>query len=355
MTPSVTPVIGGVGSPSAPPPAVSGVSHAALLSRTEIYVPPTSKLPDAPEVPGKWQPQYTRDYKSYVVPGLDGIRSSDTVSRATSHAKVLGDDSNLTDWLLSATVLGLARNPEMLEDLHVDGAMHLSDLDFRAKQELKRIGRQAARRVGADDGSDFGTKLHGYLEAIIEGACTIDDVPEPLRPYIVVAFEAMRRHGLNFVGGMSERTVFIPDTNSVGTLDFMVVDENGVLMIGDLKTSNTIQFSWLSIGVQLAQYASSTLILSRDGSHWEPMPEVSRVVGKVLSVPKDVPTHTAQIYTVNLELGMEMVQYASRVRAIQEAARRAAATPEKYGADDELMAWADGDPVTLTGPTGAVA
>jgi len=168
-----------------------------------------------------------------------------------------------------------------------------------------------------------------------------------LRPYLLVIFEAMRRHNLSFVAQMVERTVFIPATGMVGTFDFLVMDEHGTLLVGDLKTSGSIDYSWLSIGVQLGQYAGATLILSRDGSRWEPMPEVSQVIGKVVSVPKDSPTPSARIYTVNLALGQEMVEAANRVKAISEAARRAASTPALYGADDELMAWAEGDPVAL--------
>jgi hypothetical protein len=298
-------------------------------------------------VPGKWQAQYSRDKKSYVVPGIDGIRQTDTLTRATSHAKVLGDSSNLTDWRLRAAVLGLARNPELLDGLSLDGAEHLTELDFSTKRALSSVANQAARRVGADDGSDFGTKLHGYLEAVLEGVIAFDQVPEMLRPYLLVIFEAMRRHNLSFVAQMVERTVFIPATGMVGTFDFLVMDEHGTLLVGDLKTSGSIDYSWLSIGVQLGQYAGATLILSRDGSRWEPMPEVSQVIGKVVSVPKDSPTPSARIYTVNLALGQEMVEAANRVKAISEAARRAASTPALYGADDELMAWAEGDPVAL--------
>jgi hypothetical protein len=317
------------------------------MAPPQPYAPPTSKLPDPPEVPGKWQVQYSRDKRSYVVPGIDGVRQTDTLTRATRHAKVLGDSSNLTDWRLRATVLGLARNPELLDDLRVDGASHLTELDFSAKRALSSIANQAARRVGADDGSDFGIKLHGYLEAVLEGVITFEQVPEMLRPYLLVIFEAMRRHNLSFVAEMVERTVFIPATGMVGTFDFLVIDEHGTLIVGDLKTSGSIDYSWLSIGVQLGQYAGATLMLSRDGSRWDPMLEVSQVIGKVVSVPKDEPIPSARIYTVNLALGQEMVEIANRVKTVSEAARRAASTPELYGADDELLAWADGDPVPL--------
>lgn len=342
--------------PVAPPNAGFAPAE-GFVPPVEPYAPPTSKIPDAPEVPGKWQPQYSRDRKSYVVPGLDGVRQTDTLTRATSHAKVLGDSSNLADWRVRATVLGLARNPELLDSLNVDGASHISELDFMAKRALNSIAWQASRRVGADDGSDFGTKLHGYLQAVLEGATTIDAVPDMLRPYLLVMFEAMRQHKLSFVGGMCERTVFIPATGMVGTFDFMVMDENGTLCIGDLKTSNSIDFSWLSIAVQLAQYASSTLILSWDGTRWERMPEVSQVMGKVLSVPKDVTVPHCRIYSVNLELGLEMVETANRVKAVTEAALRGASDPQRYTVDDEVLAWADGAAIPLTAvpAPGAVA
>ena len=338
VAPSGPPVIGTIGAPAQQVPAAM---------RQAVYVPPTSRIPDPPQTPGKWQPQYSRDFKSYVVPGLDGIRQTDTLTRATSHAKMLGDDTKLGDWRLQTTVMGLARSPELLDNISLDGAELFSELDFSAKRALASVARKAARRVGADDGSDFGTKLHGYLQAILEGTVTLDEVPEILQPYLAVVFEAMRRHGLNFVAGMCERTVFIPATGMVGTFDFMVMDADGVLMIGDLKTSNSIDYSWLSIGVQLAQYAGSTLILSWDGSSWSPMPEVSQVVAKVLSVPKDETVPSCRVYTVNLALGAEMMEMASRVKAVQESARRGASNPERYGAGDELMAWADGDVVQI--------
>ena len=78
------------------------------------------------------------------------------------------------------------------------------------------------------------------------------------------------------------------------------------------------------------------------------MPAVSQVIAKVVSVPKDAPVPTARIYTVNLTLGMEMVEAANRVKAISEAARRSASAPDLRGSGDDLMAWADGEAVSLT-------
>jgi hypothetical protein len=310
------------------------------------YEPPAARLPDPPAIPGKWVPEYTKDRKSYVVPGPDGVRKTDTCVRATTLSKALDDTTALTDWKQRAMLLGVMNNPDLLDELSLGGAAHLSELQFTDKRALDGIARRAARCVGADDGNVFGTKLHRYLEAILEGVVTLEQCPVELQPYLVVLFAAMREHKLSFVSQMVERTVFIPATGLVGTLDFMVLDEQGTLMIGDLKTSGSIDFSWIGIAIQLAQYANATMMLSRDGSCWEQMPEVSKVVAKVAAVPKDAPNPFCRIYSVDLGIGAEGVRVATWVRNLRETALRCASHPELRQADDELVAWADGSPVT---------
>lgn len=311
------------------------------------YEPPTASIPNPPAIPGKWVPQYTRDKKKYVVPGLEDMRQTATFIRATSHAKTLDDTTSLTDWRLRGTVLGLARNPELLDSLDVDGAEHISELNFGNKLALSGIANKAMRRVGGDDGSDFGDKVHGYLQVVLEGVITFEQVPQEIQPYLAVLFAAMRHHGLSFVQGMVERTVFIPSTGLVGTFDFLVQGANGELLIGDLKTSSSIDFSWLSIAIQLAQYANAQLILSWNGSHWEAMPPVSKVHAVVASVPKDEPSPMCRIYVVDMVLGTEMMDTATRVRNIHEAALRATSNAALLQDGDELIAWAAGDPVSL--------
>ncbi|SHT84203.1 Uncharacterised protein [Mycobacteroides abscessus subsp. bolletii] len=311
------------------------------------YEPPTASIPNPPAIPGKWVPQYTRDKKKYVVPGLEDMRQTATFIRATSHAKTLDDTTSLTDWRLRGTVLGLARNPELLDSLDVDGAEHISELNFGNKLALSGIANKAMRRVGGDDGSDFGDKVHGYLQVVLEGVITFEQVPQEIQPYLAVLFAAMRHHGLSFVQGMVERTVFIPSTGLVGTFDFLVQGANGELLIGDLKTSSSIDFSWLSIAIQLAQYANAQLILSWNGSHWEAMPPVSKVYAVVASVPKDEPSPMCRIYVVDMVLGTEMMDTATRVRNIHEAALRATSNAALLQDGDELIAWAAGDPVSL--------
>lgn len=342
--PSAAPPIGSV--TPAPSQVLALCDDPVAPSRTP-YAPPTDAIPAPPEVPGKWQPAYTRDKKSYVVPGLDGIRQTDTLTRATSHAKVLDDTGNLTDWQLRSTVLGLARNPELLDGLALDGAEHISELDWSSKRALSSVAWQAARRSGAHDGSEFGTMVHGYLQAVLEGVLTLDEVPSMIRPYLVVLFAAMRRHNLNFVASMVERTVFIPATGMVGTFDFLVIDAEGTLMIGDLKTSSSIDLSWLAIAVQLAQYATASLMLTWNGSGWEPMPPVSQVIAKVAAVPKDAAVPSCRIYSVDLRLGKRLMDTATWVRHVHEAAARSASNPQLQRAGDDLVAWADDEALLL--------
>lgn len=325
-------------------PARSGASAPVPVALRAHYEPPAVSIPDPPKITGKWVARYTRDRKSYVVPGLDGMRQTDTLTRATTHAKTLDDTTALADWRLRATVLGLVRNPELLDELNVDGAEHISELDFGSKLSLTALANKAARRVGADDGNTFGSKLHKWTEAIIEGVATIDDAPATLRPYLIVLFAAMRAHNLNFVTKMSERTVFIPATGMIGTFDFLLINEQGELLVGDLKTSSSIDYSWLSIAIQLAQYANATMMLSWDGTRWEAMPPVSKVIAKVIVVPKDAAIPFGRIYTVDLTLGTSLMELATYVRTLHEVALRAASHPELRRANDQLIAWADGQP-----------
>lgn len=341
-----------IGSVATVPPAAPPLVPAAVRGP---YQPPAALLPDPPKITGKWEPEYTADRKSYVVPGLDGIRQTDTLTRATSHAKALDDATNLMDWKLRAAVLGMARNPEILDSLHVNGAEHISELDYFSKKVLNKLANKAARSVGADDGSLFGTKLHNYLEAILEGAMTLDQVPNGVQPYLIAMFAAMRAHGLSFVSKMVERTVFIPATGMIGTLDFLTLTKDGELLVGDLKTSSSIDFSWLSIAVQLAQYANATMMLSWDGTRWEQMPQVSKVIAKVAVVPKDAPIPFCRIYTINLGIGAEMMNLATRIRELRETAMRVASRPELRREGDELLAWADGQPVMATTSSGPAA
>lgn len=338
-----------VAPPVAPPIGQLSTVHVNVPRtpfRTRDYVPPAERLPAPPAIPGKWVPEYTKDGKQYVVPGLDGIRQTETFTRATSLSKVLDDASALGDWKLRATVLGLMNDPELLDDVSAGGATHLSELRYSDRFALNSLAEQAARGVGAHDGRIFGTLLHGYLEAIVEGVITVDQAPPELQPYLAVLFAAVREHRLSFVSGMCERTVFIPATGMVGTLDFMVIDADGTLMIGDLKTSGSIDFSFVGIAVQLAQYANATMILSRDGTHWQQMPEVSKVMAKVASVPKDAANTFCRIYSIDLTLGRELMETAVRVNQLREAALRCASHPELRQHDDQLVAWADGAPVT---------
>lgn len=61
--PSAAPPIGSV--TPAPSQVLALCDDPVAPARTP-YAPPTDAIPAPPEVPGKWQPAYTRDKKSYV-------------------------------------------------------------------------------------------------------------------------------------------------------------------------------------------------------------------------------------------------------------------------------------------------
>ncbi|KXO90903.1 Uncharacterised protein (plasmid) [Tsukamurella tyrosinosolvens] len=345
--PTAPPAAQPVAGPSGIPPAANFAPPVAFTSPIKMYEPPAAAWANPPEIPGKWKPEYTKDGNEYVVPGLDGIRKTDNVTRATTLAKSLDDSTNLTNWMLRGTVLGLANNPHLLNGIDTTAHPHIATLEFFDRKSLERIANKAKRSVGGDDGSVFGNKLHAWLEAIIAGATTFDQAPKDLQPYLAVLFESMRRLGFQFVDKMVERTVFIPASGLVGTFDFLAVTPDGDWVIGDLKTSSSIDWSWLSIAIQLAQYSTATMMLSWDGSRWEVMPPVSRVFALVLSVPKDEPIPTCTPYVVDLNLGSEMMETALRVQHLHAVAKRAASDSTALREGDELLAWTAGAEVNL--------
>ena len=92
------------------------------------------------------------------------------------------------------------------------------------------------------------------------------------------------------------------------------------MVIGDIKTSASISYSWLSISVQLAEYAYADALLAEDGSQWLPMPPVSREVALVAHIPSDANPPVCVLKTVNLTAGKYALDLAVNLRAARDSA-----------------------------------
>lgn len=330
----------------APAPWVPGRKPVVLADGTE-----TDAIPGEPEYP---MPaplrafEVERDrYGRYLLPNprQNGRRSSFTRATTLAHVFKDGDAGALSDWKDRKLIEGLSKAPELLNGLDV--SLFGTDQEFKLKKTIKDVAEAARVAGGAADGREFGTALHAWTEAIDTNQATIHDVPEPMRRHVASYITAVRRAGLEVIPEFVERIAYVETPSGsqiVGTIDRIFrVAETGQLVIGDIKTSSNIDYAWTEISIQLGLYANAVYMLSEDGTQWEPMPEVSRQFGVVLSVPhtpKDRGIH-ALVTPVNLVHGWRLVELGEAVRAAVKESRHAVPLPAldmTYTADEALDA-----------------
>jgi hypothetical protein len=323
------------------------------------------------------RPEPARDqYGRYLLPdpGNGVVRAW---TRATTIAHTLDDEYHLTQWKRRMVLQGAARHPQVLETVP-DLERKLADAeDWReaklAKAELDALCDKAARAAGAEDGSRLGTLLHtiteyadadrlGEIEHLVP-----DDLLRDLRAYRA----AMNGAGLGRPPEFIERIVVNSQVDGAGTLDRILrmphpCDACGHrLRIGDLKTQKTVDFGFLSITIQLAEYAQADAMLDDATGALVPMPaDLCRCSGIVMHLP--VGKASCTLYELDLIAGWEAAQAAYAVRAFRSRSKAMGRPyverrPSQPGADrltylirnaphpDALVAlWRDTDPARWT-------
>lgn len=269
---------------------------------------PYHGFPLPPKMRG-YDPDGDRDhYGRYRLPDPTGQKQGrKAFTRATTGAKALDDTYNLSAWDVRQVVSGIHSKPELLELFPEFG-------DYQEQRAaLEEIAESARVAAGSKEASEHGTALHAWLEFIDGGHGTLDDVPAIFRPKVEKYLEVLAEWGITVVPGGIERIVWHEATGFVGTLDRLYVLADGTVVIGDVKTSKDLKYSYLSIAVQLDTYADARLMLSEDGTTWEPMPEVDLEKAVVLWVPSNQ-VH-AEVVPINLEIGRAALELAEQVRA----------------------------------------
>lgn len=269
---------------------------------------PFHSFPLPPATRG-YDPDGDRDsYGRYRLPDPKGEKPGrKSFTRATTGAKTLEDTYNLNQYNIRQVITGIHSKPELLDRFPEFG-------DYREQREaLEEIAEDAQVAAGSYESREFGTALHAWLEFIDGGHGTLEDIPVLFRPKAEKYLETLAEWGLVVPEGAIERIVWHEATGFVGTFDRVYLLADGTPVIGDVKTSKDLKYSYLSISCQLATYADAALMLSADGKTWEPMPETDRKRAVVLWVPSDQ-TH-AEMVPINLEIGRAALELAEQVRA----------------------------------------
>ena len=264
-----------------------------------------------PPEPPRYQPKFN-GWKQYLLPSPSTGRPTG-FSRASTVADTLDDTFGLSRWKRRETakfIVKLALDAKA--DPAGDAALRMDQL-VNCIETASKVGDIDAfldaldNDSGGADARELGTAVHAWLEALDLGQVTYDQVPAMFLPYVDAYYDILRRYGLVPVAAYVERIVLNDrgQETVVGTLDRIYrVVATGELVLGDVKTSKSLEYSWLPYAVQLAIYGFATYMLSTDGTRWEPMPAIRQDFAILMHVPSDQPERSEAV-TMDLWWGGE--------------------------------------------------
>lgn len=218
-------------------------------------------------------------------------------TRATTIAKILEDETNLTKWKIRTAAAGLALRP----DLYAMIASHPDD-----KKTLDAVCRDALEAAGGSSRSNLGTALHAFTGALDLGQTKT--VPAAWQADVDVYRQTMMSNGVQIVNHMVERVCLLDEYQIAGTFDRLVtIPGRDLPMIADLKTGRSLDFSWGSIAIQMAIYANANSLWEEDDS-LTPMPTVDGDQALIIHLP--VGESKCDLYFVDIRQGLEALQRA---------------------------------------------
>lgn len=300
-----------------------------------------------PPLPPRLEVNYD-GYGRYKLPSLTTGRPTG-FTRATTVAGTLDDTYNLNQWKRREIVKYVLQFIGALDGLPEDAPMMPSapervTIVDRLKQALLDEDKRTIDHLletinnvsGGRDAAELGTAVHAWIEAVDIGQVRPADVPEMFQPYLDAYQEVLRRHGLIAVPEYVERIVLNDRGREtvVGTLDRIYrVASTGVLILGDVKTSKTLEYGYLTYGIQLAVYGYATHMLGLDHKTWEPMPpmlglsedeieEGKPAYGVIVHVPSDQPERSSAV-TMDLPFSAGQMVASLDVRWARKAATKA--------------------------------
>jgi hypothetical protein len=312
-------------------------------SGQEVYETPTHHYPLPPPMPGKFIPEFNGK-NQYRLPDVK-TGELKSYTRATTLAKVLDDTYMLHLWNVRKTLLGMAQRDDLMANLsQLTDEYRQGDIsDDELREPLNTIADQAASAAGSNQANEFGSAVHDWTAYVDCGLISVHQVPDLFRPYVLRHLEMLAAAQLIVVPKYTERIVMSSTLGCVGTLDRILIwpqlqQVPTGLVLGDVKTSARLTYSWLSFAIQLAFYQSCDLMLSEDGQYWEDMPFLDEHVAMVVHLPS-AGLDKAVIQPINLAFGREALVEAIRVRKLRSRAATEAPSTTDLTPDIALERW----------------
>ncbi len=313
------------------PPVTALTEDFTEAPRTTEYqgypLPPPTPRP--PSVFGQWN--------WYKLPHPETGRPT-LYPRATNIAKVLDDEYGLNRWRRRETALRVMELAKLPPDTRLNplfettassalGAL-LAATESDKVTAIDAVLDMIDNMMGGAHARELGECVHAWLEALDMGIVLMRDVPELVRPHVDAYYRTMAHRGIVPLPDFVERTVLNQQCEDeygltvAGKIDrvFRIVT-TGELVLGDVKTSKDLQYSWLPFGVQVGGvYGWAELVLTLDGTGWEPMPELREDFAILMHVPSNNPAGTAAI-TIDKWWGGEALVETAMVKNRQKSAK----------------------------------
>lgn len=270
------------------------------------------------------RPEPQRDgYGRYLLPSPEGGKAA--YSRATTFVDTLKDKNGLIGWKQRMTAVGLARRPALVDVvLEIHEAIEDAGKDWKrakpVKEEMAGVVEQLMHAAGANRGSLSGTEAHTLSEWDDAGRLAeVHHLATDAQTADLMAYRhAMDAAGIERPVRFIERIVINTVVGSAGTFDRLVRLPDGRLVVADLKSQQNLDFGFLEICCQLAQYAYAEWMV--DGDQLVPMPaDLDRSVGIVMHAP--VGAATCELYEVDLETGWQAAMVARDVRSLRKVSK----------------------------------
>lgn len=234
-------------------------------------------------------------------------------TRATTFAKTIADEFHLQRWNQRMLAIGLV----LRQDLYAAVAAAMpADVGDQTKEERERLNglcRDAMNAAGSAKGSNLGSALHTFTDAVDSGRQII--IPAPWDRDVSAYRTAMDAHEIGVDPRFVEQIITVPSLGVAGKFD-RILTWQGRRPIGDLKTAKSLDLGWGEIAIQLALYAHAETIYTpgpegAPGVH-QPMPKVDQERALVMHLP--VGQGECFLYEVDIAAGWEAAQLVLGVR-----------------------------------------
>lgn len=229
----------------------------------------------------------------------DGEGKPVAYRRASTVAEVLEDHFGLQQWKIRLTAQGLAARPDLVQSLHT----------AKTSKEVGAICEEAFIYAGGDVAARNGTTIHALTEKLDNG----EGLPGGLPSNIVAMLEAYEETTKRFEVLDTERFVVQDKIQVAGTYDRRLLDtQTGLIVIGDLKTGQNLEYQALKTPAQVAVYAAGDWY-DLDGER-EPH-GAHRDRGLLIHLPwvDDPKDATCELRWLDLRIGRKAIAEAFRV------------------------------------------